>query len=135
MNEQELAAWASSAEYWTNESVPCYGLDRKNVRKQSGRVLALIAEVRKLTTDARRYRRERDLIQVECDRLRLLNEMIGKDEMCTRMGMDDAKAEITELEAEVRRVRKYKGAYEQAMDVKNTYACKMTKLREVLDVQ
>jgi len=49
MNEEELAAWEASAAYWVDPRVPMFGgLDRRNVRKQAKRVLALIAEVRRL---------------------------------------------------------------------------------------
>lgn len=49
MDDKELDAWESSAGYWVSPDVPMFGIgDRLNIRKQSKRVLALIAEVRRL---------------------------------------------------------------------------------------
>ena len=76
MTEEELLAWQSSAGYWIDPRAPAYWLNEKNLRKQSSRVLELIAEVRRL--------------REECDNLRLLCERMGQDEVRAGLGRDDA---------------------------------------------
>lgn len=83
MNEEELRDWERRA---------CELLQVSSsgpARLQAVTVLKLIAEVRRLTADN--------------ERLRLLNERIAHDEMCIRMGLDDATTEIERLQKQLSR--------------------------------